>query len=188
LNDGPCIRPRPEFRILTIVDEASREYLALVVARQLRHKDVLATLAGLFINRGPPAHVRSDNGSEFIAAAVKKWLGQIGVTTLYIMPGSPWENGYNEGFDGSLRDQLLNGEILYSLAEAWRRHSDTARPHSSLGYRPPVPEATTPLLAASGSASLHLRPAMAAGTTMHCLTTRTIQWVLFSNAPVGANT
>jgi transposase InsO family protein len=148
LNDGSCIRLRPEypghiwaydfvearthdgrkFRILTIIDEASRECLALVVARQLRHEDVLAALAELFIDRGPPAHIRSDNGSEFIATAVQKWLGQIGVNTLYITPGSPWENGYNESFNGSLRDELLNGEIFYSLAEArvlieaWRRH------------------------------------------------------------------
>ena len=112
-------------------------------------------------------------GSEFIATAVQKWLGQIGVNTLYITPGSPWENGYNESFNGSLRDELLNGEIFYSLAEArvlieaWRRHYNTIRPHSSLGYRPPAPEAATPPLPASSSASLHLRPAMAAETTMH---------------------
>ena len=108
-----------------------------------------------------------------IATAVQTWLGQIGVKTLYIAPGSPWENGYNESFNGSLRDELLNGEIFYSLAEArvlieaWRRHYNTVRPHSSLGYRPPAPEAVTPPLPASGSASLHLRPAMAAETTMH---------------------
>ena len=112
-------------------------------------------------------------GSEFIAPAVQKWLGQVGVKTLYIAPGSPWENGYNESFNGSLRDELLNGEIFYSLAEArvlieaWRCHYNTVRPHSSLGYRPPAPEAATPPLPASGSASLHLRPAMAAETTMH---------------------
>ena len=142
---------------------------------------MLAALAGLFIARGPPADIRSDTpvqsevegGSEFIATAVQKWLGQIGVNTLYITPGSPWENGYNESFNGSLRDELLNGEIFYSLAEArvlieaWRRHYNTIRPHSSLGYRPPAPEAATPPSPASGSASLHLRPAMAAETTMH---------------------
>jgi transposase InsO family protein len=193
LNDGSCIRLRPEypghvwaydfvearthdgrkFRILTIIDEASRECLALIVARQLKHEDVLAALVELFIARGPPAHIRSDNGSEFIATAVQKWLGQVGVKTLYIAPGSPWENGYNESFNGSLRDELLNGEIFYSLAEAkvlieaWRRHYNTVRPHSSLGYRPPAPAAATPPLPASGSASLHLRPTMAAETTMH---------------------
>jgi len=125
LNDGSCIRLRPEypghvwaydfvegrthdgrkFRILTIIDEASRECLALVVARQLRHEDVLAALAELFVLRGPPANIRSDNGPEFIATAVQKWLGRIGVTTLYITPASPWENGYNESFNGSLRDE-----------------------------------------------------------------------------------
>ena len=139
-----------KFRILAIIDEANRECLALIVARQLRHEDVLAALAELFIERGPPAHIRSDNGSEFIATAVQTWLGQIGVKTLYIAPGSPWENGHSESFKGSLRDELLNGEIFYSLAEAkalieaWRRHHNTVRPHSSLGYRPPAPEAATP--------------------------------------------
>jgi transposase InsO family protein len=193
LNDGSCIRLRPEypghvwaydfvegrthdgrkFRILTIIDEASRECLALIVARQLRHEDVLAALAELFVTRGPPAHIRSDNGAEFIANAVQKWLAQIGVKTLYIAPGSPWENGYNESFNGSLRDELLNGEIFYSLAEAkvlieaWRRHYNTVRPHSSLGYRPPAPETATPPLPPSGSASLHLPTAMAAEATMH---------------------
>jgi putative transposase len=193
LNDGSCIRLRPEypghvwaydfvegrthdgrkFRILTIIDEASRECLALIVARQLKHEDVLAALADLFIARGPPAHIRSDNGSEFIATAVQNWLGQIGVKTLYITPGSPWENGYNESFNGSLRDELLNGEIFYSLAEAkvlieaWRRHYNTVRPHSSLGYRPPAPETATPPYTASGSASLHLRPDMAAMALIH---------------------
>ncbi len=161
------------FRILTIIDEASRECLARIVARQLRHEDVLAALAELFVTRGPPAHIRSDNGAEFIANAVQKWLAQIGVKTLYIAPGSPWENGYNESFNGSLRDELLNGEIFYSLAEArvlieaWRRHYNTVRPHSSLGYRPLVPETATPPLSSSGSASLHLPTTMAAEATMH---------------------
>jgi putative transposase len=118
--------------------------MALVVARQLEHEDVLATLADLFIARGPPAHIRSDNGAEFIATAVQVWLAQIVVKTLYIAPGSPWENGFNESFNGSLRDELLNGEIFYSLArvliEAWRWHYNAVHPHSSLGYRPPVPD------------------------------------------------
>lgn len=100
------------------IDEASRKYLALIVVRQLKHEDVLAALAEMFIARRPTAHIRSDNGSEFIATAVQKWLGQVGVKTLYIAPGTPWENGYNESFDGSLRDELLNGEIFYSLSEA----------------------------------------------------------------------
>jgi transposase InsO family protein len=112
-------------------------------------------------------------GSEFIATAVQKRLGRIGVTTLYITPASPWENGYNESFNGSLRDELLNGEIFYSLAEAkvlieaWRRHYNTIRPHSSLGYRPPAPETASPPLPPSGSASLHLQAAMATEATMH---------------------
>ena len=169
LNDGSCIRLRPEypghvwsydfvegrthdgrkFRILSIIDEASRECLALPVARKLKSDDVLAALAELFVTRGPPAHIRSDNGPEFIATAVQEWLAKVGVKTLYIAPGSPWENGYSECFNGSLRDELLNGEIFYSLAEAqvlieaWRRHYNTVRPHSSLGYRPPAPEAAS---------------------------------------------
>ena len=193
LNDGSCIRLRPEypghvwaydfvegrthdgrkFRILAIIDEASRECVALLVARRIRSADVLAILAQLFILRGPPAHRRSDNGPEFIATAVKGWLGQIGVQTLYITPGSPWENGYCESFNGSLRDELLNGEIFYSLAEAqilieaWRRHYNTVRPHSSLGYRPPAPEAVPWPAPPSGSATLHLRPALAKEVIMH---------------------
>ena len=193
LNDGSCIRLRPEypghvwaydfvegrthdgrkFRILAIIDEASRECVALLVARRIRSADVLAILAQLFILRGPPAHIRSDNGPEFIATAVKGWLGQIGVQTLYITPGSPWENGYCESFNGSLRDELLNGEIFYSLAEAqilieaWRRHYNTVRPHSSLGYRPPAPEAVPWPAPPSGSTTLHLRPALAKEVIMH---------------------
>jgi transposase InsO family protein len=142
-------------------------------ARDAREADVLAALADLFITRGPPANIRSDNGSEFIATAVQKWLAQVGVTTLYITPASPWENGYNESFNGSLRDELLNGEIFYSLAEAkvlieaWRRHYNTIRPHSSLGYRPPAPETASPPLPPSGSATLHLQAAMATEAIMH---------------------
>ncbi|HWW59338.1 MAG TPA: IS3 family transposase [Sphingopyxis sp.] len=193
LNDGSCIRLRPEYpghvwsydfvegrthdgrkyRILSIIDEASRECLALPVARKLKSDDVLAALAELFVTRGPPAHIRSDNGPEFIATAVQQWLAQIGVKTLYITPGSPWENGYCESFNGSLRDELLNGEIFYSLAEArilieaWRRHYNTVRPHSSLGYRPPAPEAVPSPVSPSGSASLHLRPTLAMEASMH---------------------
>ena len=158
---------------MTIIDEASRECLAPIVARQLRHEDVLAALADLFISRDPRAHIRSDNGSEFIATAVQKWLGQIGVKTLYIAPGSPWENGYNESFDGSLRNELLNGKIFYSLAEAkvliesWRLHYNSARPHGSLGYRPPARKRRHRHISASGSASLHLRLDMAAITLIH---------------------
>ncbi|MPS71357.1 MAG: IS3 family transposase [Novosphingobium sp.] len=193
LNDGSCIRLRPEypghvwsydfvegrthdgrkFRILSIIDEASRECLALPIARRLRSEDVLAALAELFVTRGPPAHIRSDNGPEFIANAVQQWLAKIGVKTLYITPGSPWENGYCESFNGSMRDELLNGEIFYTLAEAkilieaWRRHYNTVRPHSSLGYRPPAPETATAPWLPSGSATLHLRPAMAPEAILH---------------------
>lgn len=171
LNDGSCMRLRPQhpnqvwaydfvadrthdgrpIRMLTIIDEFSRRCLAIVVARRLNSDDVLAALTELFVEHGPPAFIRSDNGGEFTAAAVREWLARIGVKTLYFEPGSPWENGYNESFNGKLRDELLNGEIFYSLAEAsylnerWRRHYNQRRPHSSLGYRPPAPEAVLPV-------------------------------------------
>jgi transposase InsO family protein len=167
LNDGSCIRLRPErrdhvwsydfvhertqngqpLRLLTIVDEYSRECLAIRVARKLGSEDVLGTLARLFVQRGTPDYLRSDNGSEFTAKAVRRWLSRVGVKTLFIEPGSPWENGYIESFNGKLRDELLNGEIFYTLWEAqvlgerWRREYNQVRPHSSLGYRPPAPEA-----------------------------------------------
>ena len=114
----------------------------------------LAVLTELFQRHGPPDHIRSDNGAEFTAHAVREWLGRIGVKTLYIEPGSPWENGYNESFNGKLRDELLNGEIFYTVHEArvliemWRREYNHVRPHSSLGYRPPAPETREPAEAA----------------------------------------
>jgi transposase InsO family protein len=120
----------------------------------------LAVLTDLFTRHGPPAHIRSDNGAEFTATAVREWLARVGVTTLYIEPGSPWENGYNESFNGKLRDELLNGEIFYSMIEAqipierWRQHYNTVRPHSSLGYLPPAPEAILPRPAALPYATL----------------------------------
>ncbi len=167
LNDGSCVRLRPEhrnhvwtydfvhertqdgkaLRLLTVVDEFSRECLAIRVGRRLKAKDVLSTMAGLFLQHGVPQYLRSDNGSEMTATAVREFLGGLEVGTLYIEPGSPWENGYIESFNGKLRDELLNGEIFTSLLEAkvlveqWRRHYNTVRPHSSLGYRPPAPEA-----------------------------------------------
>ena len=110
-------------------------------------------LSDLFILRGVPGHVRSDNGPEFVAKAVQKWIGAVGAKTAYIMPGSPWENGFIESFNARLRDELLDGEIFYSLAEAkiiiesWRRHYNTVRPHGSLGYKPPAPEVFVPALA-----------------------------------------
>ena len=136
--------------MLTVIDEFTRESLAIEVERRLRSDDVLHCLTRLFAERGPPDHIRSDNGSEFTAHAVGAWLGRIGVKTLYIEPGSPWENGYNESFNGKLRDELLNGEIFYTLREAqilierWRKHYNAVRPHSSLGYRTPAPETILP--------------------------------------------
>ena len=170
LADGSCIRLRPErpnhvwaydfvedrthdgrkYRMLNIVDEFTREALAIRIDRRLRSTDVIDTLADLFILRGIPGHIRSDNGSEFIATAVRNWIAAVGAKTAYIEKGSPWENGYIESFNGKLRDELLNGEIFYSLREAqvvieqWRQHYNTIRPHSSLGYRPPAPEVIMP--------------------------------------------
>jgi transposase InsO family protein len=166
LSDGSCLRRRAErkdhvwsydfvlerthdgraVRTLVVVDEFTRECLAARVARRLRSEDVIDTLADLFVRRGTPEYLRSDNGSEFTAKAVRQWLGALGVRTLYIAPGSPWENGYVESFIGKMRDELLDREIFYTLAEAkvlierWRREYNQVRPHSSLGYRPPAPE------------------------------------------------
>jgi transposase InsO family protein len=164
-NDGSCIRLRPEYknhvwsydfvstrtydcraiRILTILDEYTRECLLMKVARNITSEDVLEDISDLFLLRGIPEHIRSDNGPEFTAKAVRNWLNSIGVRTLYIEPGSPWENGYIESFNGKLRDELLNGEIFMTLLEArvliesWRNEYNHVRPHSSLGYRPPAP-------------------------------------------------
>ena len=166
LNDGSCIRLRPEHRnhvwaydfvaerthdgrplkLLTVVDEYTRECLAIVVARRIRSHEVLMTLSDLFLQYDVPEHIRSDNGPEFVAKAVREWLADLGVTTLFIEPASPWENGYIESFNGKLRDELLNGELFYTLKEAqiliagWRRLYNGLRPHSSLGQRPPAPE------------------------------------------------
>ncbi len=129
-----------------MVDEYTRECLTIDVARQYRSEQVLDCLAELFVERGAPTYLRSDNGSEFTATAVREWLERVGVTTLFIEPGSPWENGFVESFNGKLRDELLNGEIFYTLREAlviivcWRLEYNPFRPHSSLGYRPPAPE------------------------------------------------
>ena len=167
LNDGSCVRLRPEhrnhvwsydfvhcrtddgraFRTLNILDEFTRECLAIRIRRKLNSLDVIDVLTDLFILRGIPAYIRSDNGPEFVAQAVRDWIAAVGAKTAFIEPGSPWENGYCESFNGRLRDELLNGEIFYSLREAqiiierWRRHYNTRRPHSALGYRPPAPEA-----------------------------------------------
>ena len=139
-----------KFRMLCIIDEFTHEALAIRVKRKLNSTDVLETLADLMILRRPPDYVRSDNGPEFVAMALRKWIADVGSQTAYIEPGSPWENGYCESFNSKLRDELLNGEIFYSLAEAqiliesWRRHYNGVRPHSSLGYRPPAPETQIP--------------------------------------------
>ena len=167
VNDGSCVRLRPAYknhvwsydfihdrtrdgrgiRIMTVIDEYTRECLTLKVQRSLKSEDVLAVIDDLFICRGIPEHIRSDNGSEFTAKAVRDWLGTLKIKPLYIEPGSPWENGYVESFHGRLRDELLNAELFDTLWEArvlieqWRREYNTIRPHSSLGYRPPAPEA-----------------------------------------------
>lgn len=180
LTDGSCIRLRPEYanhvwsydfvsarthdgrglRLLTLIDEFTRQSLAIIVARRLNSWNVIETLADVMLQYGVPKFIRSDNGPEMTADIVRQWLPKVGSTTLYIEPGSPWENGYNESFNGKLRDECLNGEIFYSLKEAqvvieqWRQHYNTKRPHSSLGYRPPAPQTiltkpahmTTPIL------------------------------------------
>jgi transposase InsO family protein len=136
--------------MLVVVDEYTRECLGIEVARKLNSQDVLRVLARLFVRHGVPEYIRSDNGSEFTATAVRGWLGRLDVKTLFIEPGSPWENGYVESFIGKLRDELLNREIFCSLWEAkvlierWREEYNRIRPHSSLGYRPPAPEAVEP--------------------------------------------
>ncbi|KQS67492.1 integrase [Methylobacterium sp. Leaf361] len=181
-GDGSCIRLRPEhrnhvwsydfvearthdgrkFRMLNVLDEFSRECLAIRVDRKLKAADVINVLSDLFILRGVPAHIRSDNGPEFIAKSVQSWVTSVGAKTAYITPGSPWENGYVESFNAQIRNELLNGEIFYTLKEAqimiegWRRHYNTVRPHGALGYRPPAPEAFVPAIAARPAAPAKL--------------------------------
>ena len=180
LNDGSCIRLRPErkdhvwsddfvqartrdgraFRMLNVIDEYTRECLAIDVARRLTSDDVLERMADLFVRRGVPEYIRSDNGPEFAAKAVRGWLDRVGVTTLFIEPGSPWENGSIESFNGKLTDELLACEVFDTLLEArvlierWRVQYNTVRPHSSLGYRPPAPEAIVPWTPALGASLL----------------------------------
>jgi len=170
LNDGSCIRLRPErrnhvwsydfveaqthdgrkLRLMTLIDEFTRECLAVRVARRINSLGVLETMAKVMMARGVPENIRSDNGPEMTSKIVRKWLATVGAKTLYIEPGSPWENGYCESFNSKIRDELLNGEIFYSLKEAqilieqWRNHYNTLRPHSSLGYRPPAPQTIQP--------------------------------------------
>ena len=147
-----------KFRILNVIDEFTRECLAVRVGRSLTHQSVIEVLTKLFGERGVPVHIRSDNGSEFTAKRVRGWLKRLEVKPLFIEPGSPWENGYIESFNGKMRDELLAREIFYSLKEAqilieiWRRQYNTIRPHSALGYRPPAPTALVvqPVQAAPG--------------------------------------
>ena len=167
LNRSSCIRLRAErpshvwsydfvsdrtsdgrpLRMLTVIDEFTRECLAIYVARKITAMDVLETLAALFVERGTPDFIRSDNGPEFVADIIREWLERLGVQTLFIEPGSPWENGYIESFNGKLRYELLNGEIFDTVLEArividrWRWEYNTIRPHSALGNKPPAPEA-----------------------------------------------
>jgi transposase InsO family protein len=180
LNDGSCVRLRPEranhvwsydfvsamthdgrmLRMLTLIDEYTRECLAIRVARRLGSYEVIETLADVMLLRGRPEHIRSDNGPEFVAKELRQWLMNLGIGPLYIEPGSPWENGYCESFNGKLRDECLNGEIFYSLKEAqivienWRVEYNTRRPHSALGYRPPAPAAYSPLVRSASISQL----------------------------------
>jgi putative transposase len=168
--DGSCIRQRPEyknhvwsydfvsdrthdgrpFKIFNVIDEYSRECLTSTVKRRINSQDVVLILADLFIKHGCPKHVRSDNGPEFIARKLLAWFETLEVKPLFIEPGSPWENGYCESFNGKMRFELLDGEIFLSLTEArvvieaWRKHFNTKRPHSSLGNKPPAPETLQP--------------------------------------------
>ena len=171
LNDGSCMRLRPEranhvwswdfvfdrtddgrpIKLMVVIDEYSRQCLAIHVARRIRAKEAIDVFADLMEIHGIPEHIRADNGPEMVAKKLRAWLAGLGTKSVYITPGSPWENGYCESFNAKLRDELLNGELFYTLREAqvlieqWRVHYNTIRPHSSLGYRPPAPETLTPI-------------------------------------------
>ncbi len=195
LSDGSCVRLRAErashvwsydfvehrthdgrkYRLLNIVDEFTHECLAIRIDRKLNSTAVIDVLSDLFILRGVPEYVRSDNGPEFVANAVQEWIKAVGAKTAYITPGSPWENGFIESFNARLRDELLDGEIFYSLKEArvviesWRRYYNTERPHASLGYKPPAPEVFIPAFAARAAAQPQPAPppALVQRPTMH---------------------
>ena len=195
LADGSCIRLRAErpnhvwsydfvedrthegkkYRMLNVIDEFTHECLAIRIARKLKSIHVIDLLSDLFILRGVPEHIRSDNGPEFVAKAVQEWITAVGAKTAYITPGSPWENGFIESFNARLRDELLDGEIFYSLAEAkiviesWRRHYNAVRPHGSLGYKPPAPEVFVPPLAARAASQSRpaTPPSLASRPSMH---------------------
>ena len=194
LNDGSCLRLRPErpdhvwsydfvehrthngrkYQMLNVIDEFTRECLAIRVARKLKALDVIDVLSDLFSLRGVPSHVRSDNGPEFIAKAVQDWIAAVGSKTAYIEPGSPWENGTCESLNAKLRDEFLNGEVFYTLKDAsvvieqWRRHYNTIRPHSSLGYHPPAPKVILWPAAPVGPVS-HTEQTVVTRPTMHSL-------------------
>ena len=195
LSDGSCMRLRAErpnhvwsydfvedrthegrkFRMLNLIDEYTHECLAIRIDRKLKSVDVIDVLSDLFILRGVPEHIRSDNGPEFVAKAVQDWIAAVGAKTAYIAPGSPWENGFIESFNARLRDELLDGEIFYTLREAkvviesWRRHYNIERPHGSLGYKPPAPEVFIPAFAARAAAQSRpaAPPALAPRPSMH---------------------
>ncbi len=195
LADGSCVRLRAErpnhvwsydfvedrthegrkYRMLNIIDEFTHECLVIRIDRKLKSIDVIDVLSDLFILRGVPEHIRSDNGPEFVAKAVQEWITAVGAKTAYITPGSPWENGFIESFNARLRDELLDGEIFYSLNEAkiviesWRRHYNAVRPHGSLGYKPPAPEVFVPALTARAASQSPptTPPALASRPSMH---------------------
>jgi len=195
LADGSCLRLRAErpnhvwsydfvedrthegrkYRMLNIIDEFTHECLAIRIDRKLKSVDVIDVLSDLFILRGIPERLRSDNGPEFVAKAVQDWIAAVGAKAAYIAPGSPWENGFIESFNARLRDELLDGEIFYSLAEArivvesWRRHYNAKRPHASLGYKPPAPEVFIPAFAARAAAQSRpaAPPALADSPTLN---------------------
>jgi transposase InsO family protein len=195
LNDGSCVRLRAErpnhvwsydfvedrthegrkYRMLNVIDEFTHECLSIRIERKLKSVDVIDVLSDLFILRGAPEHVRSDNGPEFVAKAVQGWITAVGAKTAYIAPASPWENGFIESFNARLRDELLDGEIFYTLQEAkvviesWRRHYNTVRPHGSLGYKPPAPEVFIPAFAARAASQPRpaAPPALGARPIMH---------------------
>jgi hypothetical protein len=181
--------------MLNVIDEFTHECLAIRVARRLKAIDVIDVLSELFILRGVPKHIRSDNGPEFVARAVQEWITAVGARTAYIEPGSPWENGYVESFNARLRDELLNGEIFYTLREAqiviesWRRHYNTIRPHASLGYKPPAPEVFVPAFACLAGSTR--RPGHTGSTTNLELTfnlehSMGADQCVMNNAPVKA--
>ena len=195
LADGSCLRLRAErpnhvwsydfvedrthegrkYRMLNIIDEFTHECLAIRIDRKLKSVDVIDVLSDLFILRGVPERLRSDNGPEFVAKAVQDWIAAVGAKAAYIAPGSPWENGFIESFNARLRDELLDGEIFYSLAEArivvesWRRHYNAKRPHASLGYKPPAPEVFIPAFATQAAAQSRpaAPPALADSPTLN---------------------